>query len=68
MVRGSSSSLTAWIEECLWDLEPLVSVLVIESVGELVGHVGHRANRILGVGHVVHLGRGIDSFRSVSRQ
>ena len=68
MVRGSSSSLTAWIEECLWDLEPLVSVLVVESVGELVGHVGHRANRILGVGHVVHLGRGIDSFRSVSRQ
>ena len=58
---------TARIEECLWDLEPLLPELVVVSVGELVGDVGNGRGSLVGVVHIMHLqfitGQGCKTFR-----
>ena len=52
---SESELLTVGVEESLGYLEPLVSVLVVESVGELVGHMRNGAHCVLRVGNVVYL-------------
>jgi hypothetical protein len=52
---NTHEGLTVGIEEGLRNLEPLMAVLVVETVGELVGHMRHRADSLLRVGYIVHL-------------